>query len=32
MILPEFSCGGVVLDGNKVLLIKVKTMKDLDFP
>ena len=27
MILPEFSCGGVVLDGNKVLLIKVKTMK-----
>lgn len=27
MVLPEFSCGGLVLDGKKVLLIQVKTMK-----
>jgi len=24
---PEFSCGGVVLEGNKVLLVQVKSMK-----
>lgn len=27
MVIPEFSCGGVVLDNNKVLLIQVKSMK-----
>jgi len=27
MIVPEFSCGGVVLDGRKVLLVQVKNMK-----
>lgn len=27
MVLPEFSCGGVVLDNKKVLLIQVKTIK-----
>lgn len=27
MVVPEFSCGGVVLDGNKVLLVQVKSMK-----
>jgi len=27
MVIPEFSCGGLVLDGNKVLLIQVKNMK-----
>ena len=27
MIVSEFSCGGVVLDGRKVLLIQVKNMK-----
>lgn len=27
MVTPEFSCGGVVLDGNKVLLVQVKSMK-----
>ncbi|MDR1124279.1 MAG: NUDIX hydrolase [Elusimicrobiota bacterium] len=26
-MIPEFSCGGVVLDGNKVLLVRVKSMK-----
>ena len=27
MIVSEFSCGGVVLDGRKVLLVQVKNMK-----
>ena len=27
MVIPEFSCGGLVLDGHKVLLIQVKSMK-----
>jgi 8-oxo-dGTP pyrophosphatase MutT (NUDIX family) len=27
MVIPEFSCGGVMLDGNKVLLVQVKSMK-----
>ena len=27
MVTPEFSCGGVMLDGNKVLLVQVKSMK-----
>jgi len=27
MVTPEFSCGGVILDGNKVLLVQVKSMK-----
>lgn len=27
MVVPEFSCGGVVLEGNKVLLVQVKSMK-----
>ena len=27
MIVSEFSCGGVVLDGKKVLIIQVKNMK-----
>ena len=27
MIVSEFSCGGVILDGRKVLLIQVKNMK-----
>jgi len=27
MVIPEFSCGGLVLDGNKVLLVQVKSMK-----
>ena len=27
MIVSEFSCGGVVLDGKKVLLVQVKNMK-----
>lgn len=27
MVTPEFSCGGVVLDGTKVLLVQVKSMK-----
>ncbi|MDR0645946.1 MAG: NUDIX hydrolase [Elusimicrobiota bacterium] len=27
MIIPEFSCGGLMLDGNKVLLVQVKSMK-----
>jgi 8-oxo-dGTP pyrophosphatase MutT (NUDIX family) len=26
-VIPEFSCGGVVLDGNKALLVQVKSMK-----
>ncbi len=27
MIVSEFSCGGVILDGRKVLLVQVKNMK-----
>ncbi len=27
MIISEFSCGGVILDGRKVLLVQVKNMK-----
>ena len=27
MIVSEFSCGGVILDGSKVLLVQVKNMK-----
>ncbi len=27
MIVSEFSCGGVVLDGRKILLVQVKNMK-----
>lgn len=27
MVVPEFSCGGLMLDGNKVLLVQVKSMK-----
>ncbi|WP_428066490.1 NUDIX hydrolase [Candidatus Proelusimicrobium volucris] len=27
MVVPEFSCGGVMLEGSKVLLVQVKSMK-----
>jgi 8-oxo-dGTP pyrophosphatase MutT (NUDIX family) len=27
MVIPEFSCGGIVLEGNKVLLVQVKSIK-----